>query len=164
MRGYDVEVVPNDAYHPMCKKLANDTSLIWKNADGTKAEYVIGNGKWTWKNAWEGDAPTAKRFEKRLLEMLDEEGRYHLQFKWQGFNSGHIVTIGKEKDSLVIYDPQSNRTFRGENVSEYLSRMQYKRQYKGNTYYAWPNVMRVDDKQFDFDIANEVMIKAGVNK
>jgi len=155
-RGYDIEVVPNNAQHPMCDKLARDTRLAYRNKDGTQADYTIGNASWTWKGSWEGETPTAKRFEKMLNDRLDESGRYTVQFKWQGFNAAHIVTLTKDSSGPVIYDPQSNRTFRGKDLSDYLARMQYKRQYKGYTYYQWPSVMRVDDKDFDFDVVNQV--------
>ena len=155
-RGYDIEVVPNNAQHPMCGKLASDARLAYRNKDGTQADYAIGNASWTWKGAWKGETPTANRFEKMLNDRLDENGRYTVQFKWQGFNAGHIVTLTKDSNGLIIYDPQSNRTFSGKDLSDYLARMQYKRQYKGNTYYQWPSVMRVDDKDFDFDVVNQV--------
>lgn len=162
LRGYDVEVVPNDREHPACRELAKDTRRIWKKKDGSTAEYMIGDGGyWKYAGVWEGETPTARRLEKKLLEALDENGRYTIQFKWRGFNSGHIVTIQKDADELVIYDPQSNKLLRGKYVSEYLDRMQYQRQIHGMKYYSWPSVMRVDDKDFNFDMANKVMRKAG---
>lgn len=164
LRGYDVEVVPNDALHPACDKLAKNTLLIWKNKDGSDADFFFGSNVWTYKGAWVGEIPTAKRFEKKLLESLDENGRYTLQFKWKGFNAGHIVSLGKDSGQLVIYDPQSNKMMRGDKVSEYLERLQYRRQFKGNEYYNWPGVIRVDDKEINFDMANKIMIKAGGEK
>lgn len=164
LRGYDVEVVPNDAAHPACEQLAKNTLLIWKNKDGSDADFFFGSNVWTYKGAWVGEIPTANRFEKKLLESLDENGRYTLQFKWKGFNAGHIVSLGKDSGQLVIYDPQSNKMMRGDKVSEYLERFQYRRQFKGNEYYNWPGVIRVDDKEINFDMANKIMIKAGGEK
>lgn len=160
LRGYDVEVVPNDSAHQACEELAKNTRLIWKNKDGSDADFFFGSNQWTYKGAWAGEAPTAKRFEKKLFEVLDENGRYTLQFKWKGFSAGHIVSLGKDANGLVIYDPQSNKLMRGDKVSEYLERLQYRMQYKGYEYYNWPGVIRVDDKDFNFDMANKVMIKA----
>lgn len=164
LRGYDVEVVPNDAAHPACEQLAKNTLLIWKNKDGSDADFFFGSNVWTYKGAWVGEIPTAKRFEKKMLESLDENGRYTLQFKWKGFNAGHIVSLGKDSGQLVIYDPQSNKMMRGDKVSEYLERLQYRRQFKGNEYYNWPGVIRVDDKEINFDMANKIMIKEGGEK
>lgn len=164
LRGYDVEVVPNDTAHPVCEQLAKNTLLIWKNKDGSDADFFFGSNVWTYKGAWVGEIPTAKRFEKKLLESLDENGRYTLQFKWKGFNAGHIVSLGKDSGQLVIYDPQSNKMMRGDKASEYLERLQYRRQFKGNEYYNWPGVIRVDDKEINFDMANKIMIKAGGEK
>jgi hypothetical protein len=159
LRGYNVEVVPNDARHPACGLLSRDTSRIWKNADGTPAEYMFGGG-WTYSGDWSGPAPTAKRFEKLLHEKLEDGARYHLGFGWKGYRSGHIVTLHVEGKELVIYDPQCDRTFRADEVSEYLTRIKYQTTSYGYKYYKWPEVMRVDDKVFDFDIASQVMQKA----
>lgn len=159
-RGYDVEVVPNDAKHPMCRTLSRDTLLAWRNADGTKAEYALGT-KWTRSDEWNGDKPTARRFEDMLRKSLDSVGRYNLEFKWRGVNAGHIVTIRKDEERLVIYDPQSNRTFTGEGVTTYLGDIAYTRRIWGDTYYQYPRVTRVDDKEFDYDVVNQITKKVG---
>lgn len=155
-RGYDIEVVPNDAKHPMCRTLSLDTLLAWKNKDGSKADFELGT-KWTLSSKWSGDKPTAKRFEKMLWKSLDSSGRYNLEFKWRGVNSGHIVTLRKDEDKLVIYDPQSNRTYSGKDVSDYLDRIAYTRKFYGRTYYEYPCVTRVDDKEFNYDVVNQIM-------
>ena len=160
LRGYDVEVVPNDKAHPMCKTLSRDTKMIWKNADGSKAEFMYGD-RWISKSAWAGEYPTAKRFEEKLKKDLSEDGRYHLGFSWRGMRAGHIVTLEKDGPDLVIYDPQVNRLYRGEQVSKYLDRIAYKRTFYGETLYQWPEVIRVDDKIFDYNVASAVMIPAG---
>ena len=158
LRGYDVEVVANDRNHPMCEKLSRDTLLMWKNADGSKAQYEAGTGgDWLNKRYWNGPTPTAKRFEKLLKDTLVDGGRYSLEFKWRGFDAAHIVTIRKENSELVIYDPQSDMMYKGAAVSEYLDRIAYKRDYMRNTFYKWPGVTRLDNKEFNFDVANEVM-------
>ena len=160
LRGYDVEVVPNDNAHPMCKALAKDTRLAWKNKDGTQADFLIGeNNVWRSRAVFPGETPTAKRFERMLMQKLEDDGRYTLEFKWKGVNEGHIVTLQKDMTQLVIYDPQVNRLYRGKQVSDYLDLIAYSRQVKGHTYYKYPCVMRVDDKEFDFDVANQIMLK-----
>ena len=160
MRGYDVEVVPNDYHHPMCEKLAKDPSLAYMEADGSRARYEIAE-HWTWHGAWEGQAPTAKRFEKMLMNTLEEDGRYSLEFSWRGMNSGHCVSLSKRGCKLMIYDPQMDKTLIGNEVSEYLTRIQYKRRYMGADYYTYPGVMRTDNKQLNFDVLNQITRKAG---
>lgn len=160
LRGYDVEVVPNDYHHPMCETLANRPNLAYLEPDGGIACYEISD-TWTWQGAWEGETPTAKRFEKKLMDLLDENARYTMDFKWRGTDYGHIVNVFKRDGKLGIYDPQSNKTYIGGEVSQYLTRIQYKRQRNGATFYAWPGVLRTDDKAFNFDIANQIMRKVG---
>ena len=160
LRGYNVEVVPNDAQHPACDTLSKNTSLIWRNADGSPAEYIYG-GHWISATDWEGAAPTAKRFEKLLQDNLEEGARYHLGFGWKGYRSGHIVTLTKEPDGLRIYDPQCDRSYSGDQVSAYLGRIKYQTTSYGYKFYTWPEVMRVDDKEFDFDMASQIMRGVG---
>lgn len=158
LRGFNVEVVPNDDAHPMCAKLASNQLLAWRNKDGSPAQYLYGDKFYTHRSAWVGPLPTAKRFEKKLLQDLSEDGRYFLGFGWKGFNAGHIVTLQKDGPDLVIYDPQSNKIYRGRQVSEYLEQIAYQRTSGGEKYVKWPNVLRVDDKDLDLSIASEIMV------
>lgn len=162
LRGYDVEVVPNDYHHPMCEKLASDTSMAYlpNNPDDLFVPYEISE-RWTWQDAWQGEKPTAKRFEKKLMGMLNEDARYTMEFKWRGCSSGHIVNLFKRDGKLMIYDPQSDKTLIGKEVSAYLNRIQYQRKWHGANFYTWPGVLRVDDKPFNFDVVNQIMQKAG---
>ena len=160
LRGYNVEVVANNASHPMCEKLSRDSRLAYKNKDGSQVKYLFSDDTdWTRKSAWKDEIPNAKRFEKKLLSELDESGRYTLEFKWRGYNAGHIVTIKKDAGELTIYDPQSDRTYKGKEVSSYLERLQYERTYHGWKYYQWPGVMRVDDKDFNVETASGIMVE-----
>lgn len=157
-RGYDVEVVANDADHPICRKLSRDTLLAWKNKDGTPADYAIGNGKWKHSYFWNEEKPTPKRFEKMLTDNLEEGGRYTLEFSWKGLNAGgHIVMLEKSGGELKIYDPQPNRSYSGKEVSEYLKDLKYEKTFNGNKYYQYPGVTRIDDKEFDFEVASQIM-------
>lgn len=164
-RGYDLEVVPRDSAHPKCEELARDSRLAWFDKDGNRPRFLIaGAGRdtekkaWYHERVWQGEKPTAKRFSKILHESLEPDARYTLEFSWtDGHTHGsHIVTLRRDGDDLVIYDPQSNRQYRGDRAEEYIGAFQYKRQYMGSTYYQWPGVMRVDDKVIDFDTADGV--------
>lgn len=159
LRGYDVEVVPNDKRYPMCSKLSKNTTLAWKNKDGSQADFMMGGNVWRSSFIWRGNKPTARRFEQKLQTSLEDNARYTLEFKWKGIKSGHIVTLHKEGADLVIYDPQSNHTYKGKQVSSYLDNIAYSMQRKGVTYYKYPGVMRVDDKELDYGVANQIMRK-----
>jgi len=157
-RGYDVEVVPNDADHPMCKLLSNDTLLAWKNPDGSRPSFEMGSDLWKYSGEWTGDKPTAARVEKKLIDTLEEGGRYTMQFSWKGLNAGgHIVMIEKSGGELKIYDPQPNRTYSGSEVHEYLKNLKFEKTIDGRTFYKEPAVVRVDNKAINFEVADQIM-------
>ena len=161
MRGYDVEVLPRDGKHPTMDSLASDSRIAWKNKDGSAVNFMIGGGnEWRSRATFGEETPTAKRFEKKLHEQLSDDGRYTLEFRWKGRGAGsHIVILEKDVDDLIIYDPQPNRLYRGKQVSDYLNQFAYSIQRGGNTYYRYPGVTRIDDKEINFDVANEIMQK-----
>ena len=159
-RGYDVEVVPNDKSHPNCEALSRDTLRAYKDpATGEKPQYLY-NSRFTLSSLWTDEVPNAKRFEKRLQEDIQEGGRYELGFAWKGArNSGHIVMLGKDKQGLFIYDPQCDERYTGAQFSHYLTRIKYTVTSYGYKYYTWPEVLRVDDKEFDIDFIEGVLKK-----
>ena len=158
LRGYDIEVVPNDAAHPMCKRLSRDTRLAWKDRQTGETPDFMFPYRPTLSSKWQGDPPTPKRFRQMLEESVQEGGRYHLGFGWKGSRrSGHIVTMGKRNNELYIYDPQSDRTYTGKAFDLYLARLKMQTTSYGYKYYQWPEVLRVDDKDIDYDVAGQVV-------
>lgn len=157
-RGYDVEVVSNDKQHPVCGQLARNTRLAWKDRTTGKTPDFMFQYKPTLSSKWVGEPPTPIRFKKLLMENIQENARYHLGFGWKGSSrSGHIVTLGKEKGQLFIYDPQSDTRYTGAQFDKYLTRLKMQRTSYGYKYYQYPEVLRVDDKDFDYDIVNQVV-------
>lgn len=158
LRGYDIEVVPNDAAHPMCRRLSRDTRLAWKDRQTGETPDFMFPYRPTLSSKWQGDPPTPKRFRQMLEESVQEGGRYHLGFGWKGSRrSGHIVTMGKRNNELYIYDPQSDRTYTGKAFDLYLARLKMQTTSYGYKYYQWPEVLRVDDKDIDYDVAGQVV-------
>ena len=157
-RGYDIEVVPNDAAHPMCRRLSRDTRLAWKDRQTGETPDFMFPYRPTLSSRWQGAPPTPKRFRQMLEESVQEGGRYHLGFGWKGSQrSGHIVTMGKRNNELYIYDPQSDRTYTGKAFDLYLTRLKMQTTSYGYKYYQWPEVLRVDDKDIDYDVAGQVV-------
>lgn len=167
LRGYDIEAIARDKTNTIQEALAHDSRIAWKNKDGTDARFDFGGGNtWYPKGRFNADEiPTAKRFEKKLLDILDQNGRYTLEFPWKGRNAGaHIVMLEKDVDQLVIYDPQSNRIYRGIQVSAYLKDVKYSVQHNGRSYYRYPGVTRIDDKDININVANAVLKKRDEDK
>lgn len=158
LRGYDVEVVPNDKLHPMCGRLARNTRLSWIDKQTGKSPDFMYDYKPTLSSKWHGDAPTPKRFKEILSRDIQEDARYHIGFGWKGSRtSGHIVTLGKKDGNLFIYDPQSDRTYTGTAFDKYLTRMKMQRTSYGYKYYQYPEVLRVDDKEFNYDVVSQIV-------
>lgn len=157
LRGYDVEVLPNTK-GSMLERLSHDTSLAWKNADGTPAKYLIGGSEYRQAQQSAGEFFTAKKFEKELKDTLEPGARYNIGFAWKGSRGGHIVGLDISNDGVLhIYDPQTNGHYYGAEVADYLKRMRYKTTYYGDTYSLCPQVMRVDDKLFNLDVVDKIM-------
>ena len=162
MRGYNIEVVPNDKLHPMCSKLSLNTRLAWKDKQTGATPDFMYQSKPTLASNWSGGAPTPKRFKEMLTKDIQEDARYHIGFGWKGAGrSGHIVTLGKKDGNLYIYDPQSNRTYTGTAFDQYLGRMKMQRTSYGYKYYQYPEVLRVDNKDFDFDVVGQIVRGVG---
>ncbi|MDD6448288.1 MAG: toxin glutamine deamidase domain-containing protein [Lachnospiraceae bacterium] len=67
---------------------------------------------------------TYKQTKKWLSDSLGEGEMATFSFKWRGYNSGHIIMASKHNGQVEFYDPQSNKTVKGEDVDAYLRRVQ----------------------------------------
>ena len=156
LRGFDVETFPNDSDHPTLDMLSKSTNMAWidPKTNGIP-NFIFDKKEWRRK----GEKLDAKMFENMLKDSMETGGRYHLGFDWKGRKSaGHIVTITKDANNvLTIYDPQSNESFSGKAVSKYLKDIKYR---ESSYRYSWnniPELLRVDDKIIDPDIAKNIM-------
>lgn len=158
LRGYDVEVLPNTAGSKL-RELSHNTALAWRNADGSPAQYLIGSREQWMEMNRNKKYFTATSFEKELRNTLQPNERYHFGFPWRGRgNSGHIVTLDISNDGVLhIYDPQVDRNYYGDEVSQYLKRIKYTQTLYGEKAPASVEVMRVDDKSFDLDVCDYIM-------
>lgn len=95
LRGFSVSAQPNVYGKNRCAELSHDVSSIWRNPET-------------------GGSPTVISLDSvhDLKALVHTNERYHLFWGWKDENSGHIVTVHREKngEDPVIYDPQSGKT------------------------------------------------------
>jgi len=148
LRGYNVQALPYKKGSKF-EELSRHTNLAWIDpATGKHPEYM-----------YDDTATTAKKFLSFLENNIKSKQRYTLEFSWKGRNSsGHIVSLDRDTSGkLRIYDPQSGVTYTGGNVAKYLGQIKYTMTVYGHKMPARPKVLRVDDKQFNMDIVNEIL-------
>ncbi|WFF74011.1 minor capsid protein [Proteiniclasticum sp. QWL-01] len=152
LRGYDVSTLPKGAAGD---QLSRKTNLAWIDpASKTHPEYIF-----------DETATTAKRLYKFLDDTLDPEGRYTIEFAWKGRrNSGHIVSLSKNPEGgLNLYDPQSGKHYHNKEVEAYFGNLKLKFRVPAlNVTVPLPaKVLRVDDKEFNLGIVNQIMEEFG---
>jgi len=148
LRGYNVQTLPY-VEGSAAEKISRQTSRAWIDpATGKHPEYM-----------YDDTATTAKKFLAFLEDNIKSKQRYTLEFTWKGRSaSGHIVSLDRdESGNLRIYDPQSSVTYTGGNVAKYLEQIKYTMTVYGHKMPARPKVLRVDDKQFNLDVVNEIL-------
>ena len=95
LRGFSVSAQPNVYGKNRCTELSHDVSSIWRNQET-------------------GGSPTVISLDSvhDLKALVHTNERYHLFWGWKDENSGHIVTVHREKngEDPVIYAPQSGKT------------------------------------------------------
>ena len=118
-RGFDVTALPNlkkEGSIPM--KLSYKTNMAWidpitrKMPDKRRAggEYVS-KGKIKVK--------TTKELASEFVELIKDDGRYHIDYKNKNGSSGHIITLEKmENGKIRIYDPQNGKDIEWANLRE----------------------------------------------
>lgn len=169
IRGYDVEALPNDSKHPEVFELSKDYLSIWIDKSTGKAPIDIFNGvelglsSSQYSTMYGMDKPSAAKTYKRLNDLMKVDERYQLRFVWKSGNGAHTVSISKVNvlgsERLRLYDPQSDQTIYGEKIKEYFKYFKYSIRKDGVSYYRWPEVVRIDDKEIDYDKANKIMKK-----
>lgn len=109
------------------------------------------------------DVGTAKQAKKYLDDNLKTGERYFLGHSWRGRSrSGHIITTFKDADgNVTLYDPQSGKKMTGSEVDSYLSRIKYKASSYGIKFNLGFRILRVDDKQFNTDYVDKILVKGG---
>ena len=151
-RGYDVTARPKDTME--ATEISYDQRKAWIDPKtGKNPDYMPGCR----------DVGTARQAKKYLDDNLKTGERYFLGHSWRGRSrSGHIITTFKDADgNVTLYDPQSGKKMTGSEVDSYLSRIKYKASSYGIKFNLGFRILRVDDKQFNTDYVDKILVKGG---
>lgn len=151
-RGYDVAARPKDT--TQANEIARDQRRAWIDPKtGKNPDYMAGCR----------DVGTPKQAKQYLEDNLKVGERYTLGHSWKGrSSSGHIITAFKETDgSVTLYDPQDGQIMKGSDVNKYLNRIKYKTTVYGTKLNIGFRILRVDDKQFNTDMVDKILVKGG---
>lgn len=141
-RGYKVET-RSRKNNPTADKLAYYTNKAWKDPKtGKNPDYIT-----------DTSVTNAAKCYKWLDETVKPNQRYTFEFCWKGRNSGHIIHADRMEDgTLRLYDPQIGKSYTGEDLQNYLTRLKY-----GRKKWTRPLLLRVDNAAFDEDVAKNIM-------
>lgn len=156
-RGYNVRTLPN-TNNPTAKMLSRQTNRAWIDpATGKPPAYIEDKSK----------TYTPKSYLAYLETIIEKGKRYTLEFGWAGRgNSGHIVNLDRnDSGELRIKDNQRGNGERSEWIGEtdvlsYLKRLKYSRTFYGTKVNTPPQVLRIDNMQFDIDVVEKIMERA----
>lgn len=153
-RGYNVQVLPCTK-GSVLDRLSIDPRMAWIDPKtGKHPEYIYDNNR-----------RTAEEYLDFVSEVVKPRNRYTIQFAWKGRgHSGHIVNIDRAPNGLLrIKDNQRGREEQSEwigdfAVLDYLSRVKYEDKLPfGRSTPCVPQLLRVDNMDFDFSIVNHIM-------
>lgn len=164
-RGFSVQALGNFK-GSRSEILSAMTEMIWQTADGkTPKKTLIGAevNQWSFvdpsgkrhKRGWNKLCANRKQLISELESNLTEDGRYHIDWTWQGGGRnrcGHIITVEKIGDTIRYYDPQN-----GQVVSDFYSYI------KGIDLSRGINFLRVDNLRVKTDWAADILTKSGAS-
>lgn len=153
-RGYDVEAKPRTKLNPDQERLAKDPGVAYNDPSaGFAKAKVLTNPP---------NINTSKKMTQWLEENVQEGGRYEFAHGWKGTSGhdGHIIVAEKVGGSMRLFDPQSGKTYTGDNYTAYMKRIKgtYNNGYstKGRL-----ELIRVDNLQLSASMTNSVLKGAG---
>lgn len=148
-RGYDVQARGNDT------KQARELSYSIEKA-------YINRDTGVYPEEKELQGVNYKQLYERLNEEVKPNERYLLSVKWRNYNSAHVVNVYRnEQGEIILFDPQSNRVSKGEQIKEYFKEVKM-RSVVARTFTIYhTKLTRVDNTDINPYIAKNVLI---VNK
>lgn len=106
-KGYDVRALPN-LNNKNIYSLSHNTTLAFVNQNG------------------EHPTEKSKGHYQKTLDFLNtevsEDRVYSLCFQWKGRRDGHIVVAERMGGKVVVYDPQTNKQYKDNEITQLLSR------------------------------------------
>ena len=157
-RGYNVQVLPCTKGSAL-ERLSHDPRMAWIDPKtGKHPDYIFDNNR-----------RTPEDYLNFVNEVVKPGNRYTIQFAWKGRgHSGHIVNIDRTPNGLLrIKDNQRGPRERSEwigdfAVLDYLSRIKYEdTSLFGGTTRCVPQLLRIDNMDFDFSVVNHIMEGVG---
>lgn len=151
LRGYDVTAKTKNG-NPDADYLASHTNEAWIDPATGKPPHLL-----------HSDAKTVNT-PKRGLDWLENNvkagERYNFGFAWkdQGKkNVGHIITVDRDsKGKLRLYDPQNGKTYSGQDLKDYLSRIKWVKQSHGFKF-GFADLLRIDNMRINPQYADGIM-------
>lgn len=142
LRGYNVEVLPNKK-GSVLEKLSHHSKDAWIDLNTGEVAEVDNLS-----------SSSAKKMYNELDSKIEKGKRYVFRMVWKRDVCGHVVSMGKDDKGMYLYDPQSGKTFReDELIHSYLDRVSTR------GYNRKPWLLRIDDKAFNPDYYNQIMKK-----
>lgn len=163
-RGYNVQTLPNyEEEGGALYRLSKDTRLAWIDPlTGEKPEFIP-----------HPKTKTIDAYLRWLDTAVEKDKRYTLQILWR-VRGGHIVHVRKDiNDKLEIYDPQTGKIYTRKSFTDTRENKTYdvnmdmvefflrQARFYVNDKWEGPELLRVDDKQFNLDVVNKIMEKYG---
>ena len=107
-QGYDVRALPN-LNNKYIAALSFNSLAIYQNKDGNMPKSI--------------KRPYRERITSFLDKNVEENKIYTLQMLWTGRSSGHIVTVERDNGVVRVYDPQTNRIYKGKQIYSFMSKV-----------------------------------------
>jgi hypothetical protein len=147
LRGYNVEAKGFDPESIM-DKVAIDPSLAWiDSATGQHPTPIVNL-----------DALSPQKFMKHVAQVVKPNERYTLRYATESNGDGHIVSLARNSSGEVcIYDPQSGELLEGRSYRNKLRSITYKAVYQGVKLEYAPEILRVDNLDFDTSVVNQIL-------
>jgi hypothetical protein len=149
-RGYDVTALPNlQKAGNIPYELSSKTNWAWIDPE-TMATPVKKRAGGVYDVTRTGalKSKNISALTKKIIELVKEPGRYHIDFSWKSGNTGHIITLEKlVNGKIVLYDPQNGKIVNWADISKRI-KLQY-----------GVNVLRVDNLLVNTDIIDGIVRK-----
>jgi len=148
-RGYDVEARGLDT--PEAESIMTYTNTAWVDADtGYAPNYIK-----------DDSVKNNKDLYNWLNNTIEENKRYTLQWGWKGKKrEGHIASIFKKDNTLILYDPQDGNTMVDKEILKYAQRFKYEISIYRTKMPNPPKLLEVSSYDINFEKVNKILLKA----
>lgn len=145
-RGYDVEAKGNDS-------LA--TKYLSQNVESAYINHETGENP----ELQDLKGANYKQLYKSLDEAVKPNERYILRVVWRDYRAGHVVNVYRnEEGEIILFDPQSNRVSKGEQIKEYFRNVRMRSHDYWDDYFYYTKLIRIDNTEIDPKVAKKVLI------